>query len=111
MVTHTLKEVEALCVTMGDITGHANDYPLVSRILSAIDGDGIDLNIDEVVRSQIQIYLCMSNHCTVNKDYQALGINDILFTEPLENMPLYLNCSDSEILKRVAATWRLTIGK
>jgi hypothetical protein len=111
MIKYSLSEVSLLPEVMENIAGCGNDYPLVARILEDISKKGKGCDIDSLVRNQIVKYLCNCNNCTHIDDYEVMGINDILYDEPLSEMPLYLSCYGNEYLKRVAATWRLMIGR
>ena len=111
MITYTLNDFKILSETMDTITGKEEQYPLVAIILEELRKLGVSCDINKVTKKVALEYMRMSNDVLLQKDFEKMNIEAIMYSEPLQRMPLYLNYDGIEIIKKVAATWRLMIGK
>lgn len=110
MFTFSKQEIEALQEIQEFISGRGGDYPLVEMISYKVTHEGS--TVEEATKMGIAEYLCFNTTGGVFlREYLAMNIDGLIYLTPKEDMPLYINCTGKETIKKIVALWRLKIGK
>lgn len=109
MVNYTCEDLKKLQDVVEDLTGKGYEGDLMAIILGFMGDPSRDL--DCAIKLGVSEYLCSFPEYILFKTYRKMGIEDILFNLPLEAMPLYISYGGEDLLKRIAATWRIQLGK
>lgn len=113
-------EILALIHTAADSVGIGIDDRLVYASMYGNAYNGYDLDMRTVRAMSIATTILNFPFYIPVAEALDSGLLKLMFEEPLENVPLYINCgaddgekslSDVENLKRMIAKWRLTIKR
>jgi len=84
-----------------------------SNVLDNLRENNPETDYDILMVMVLREYFLNFHFLLSSSQYLDLDLDNILFTYPLEKMPLYLNkeIGETNILQEVAAVWRLKLGR
>jgi len=111
MCTYSIEDLKVLQDIAEDIMDTEKNPPFSDRILDDLKNK--KGSVDEIIKYGIAEYLCggITYEFLLYQNYINIGADALVYDTPLEELPLYLNCTGDEKVKKVLSMWRLKIGK